>query len=305
MFSIRAGRVTATLAAVALAAACSTNDGAASAPAEMTKETTVPISAITTALVDPGTEPRQRTVLAPPIGAEQRVVMTSRSDIFQQIGDQPQRDLSTPEVTMPLTATVAAPADPALSVDLTLGELRSTDPTLQGVLASSAGSLAGLTVHPSGAVTALRITPAPDSRNIARSAIEQAFYQAVYRGVAFPDDAIGVGAVWTMQQQVMSGMVLNQVTTATLRAREGDRLTVDVSVTQTPASPAWELPGDTGTLSIDTFTMAGTGTLVIDLRSPLPVDGSVTVSGEQTYTDPNSTTRLRQATTNIVRWSRP
>ncbi|MFD4293975.1 hypothetical protein ACFWPA_11900 [Rhodococcus sp. NPDC058505] len=304
-FSNRAGRVTAALAAVAVAAACSSNDGAAPAATVTTKETTVPISAISTAVVDAGAEPRQRVQLRPAPGAEQRAVMTTRSDIYQQIADQPQQDLSTPAVTMPLTAVVTGPADPALTVDLTLGELSSPDVVLQDALASSAGSEAGLTVQPSGAVTALRITPDADSRDIARSAIEQAFYQAVYRGVTFPDAEIGVGAVWTMRQQVMSGMVLNQVTTATLRARDGDRLTVDLSVTQTPESPVWDLPGDTGTLSIDTFTMAGTGTLVIDLAAPLPVDGSVTLSGEQTYTDPNSTTRLRQATTNSVRWSRP
>ncbi|MGW5075321.1 hypothetical protein [Rhodococcus sp. NPDC004095] len=303
VFSNRAGRVTAALAAVALAAACSNNDGPAPAATDTAKETTVPISAITTTVIDPGAEPRERIVLHPGAGVAQQVVMTTRSEIYQQIGDQPQQDLSTPEVSMPLTSVVTGPADPALTVDLTLGAMRSPDPRLQDALASSDGSKAGLTVQPSGAVTALRITPAPDSRDIARSAIEQAFYQAVYRGVAFPDAEVGVGAVWTMQQQVMSGMTLNQVTTATLRERDGDRLTVEVSVTQTPVSPVWDLPGDTGTLNIDTFTMSGTGTLVVDLGAPLPVDGSVTVSGEQTYTDPNSTTRLRQATTNSVRWS--
>lgn len=302
MFSKRVARVAAVLSAVALAAACSSDDGAAPAPTETTKETTVPISAVTTAVVDAGAEPRSRITFAPPAGVAQQVVMTSRSDIHQQIGDQPQQDLSTPELTMPLTAVAAAPT-PAVSVDLTLGAMQSPDRRLQDALASSEGSKAGLTVQPNGAISALRITPDPGSTDIARSAIEQAFFQAVYRGVAFPDAEIGVGAVWTMEQQVMSGMVLRQVTTATLRERTGDRLTVDVEIRQAPEAQVWDLPGDSGTLNIDTFVMAGTGTLVVDLGASLPVDGSVTVSGEQTYSDPNSTTRLRQATTNTVRWS--
>jgi hypothetical protein len=302
VFSKRVAQVAAVLSAVALTAACSNDDGASSAAPETTKETTVPISAITTSVVDPGAEPRSRVTFAPPPGVPQQVVMTSRSDIFQQIADQPQQDLSTPEVTMPLTAVASAP-DPALSVDLTLGAMTSPDSRLQDSLASSEGSKAGLSVQPNGAITALRITPAADSEDIARSAIEQAFYQAVYRGVAFPDAEIGVGAVWTMQQQVMSGMALRQVTTAMLRAQDGNRLTIDLSITQEPEARVWNLPADAGTLNIDTFVMTGTGTLVVDLGAPLPVDGSVTVHGEQTYSDPNSTTKLRQATTNTVRWS--
>lgn len=305
MFSKRVAQVAAALAAVAFAAACSNNDGDAPAATETTKETTVPISAITTRVVDVGAEPRQRMTFRPPADAEQRVVMTSLSKIHQQIADQPQQDLSTPEVTMPLAAVATAQDSGALSVDLTLGAMTSPDRHLQDALASSEGSKAGLSIQPDGGITSLRITPAPDSEDIARSAIEQAFYQAVYRGVAFPDTEIGVGAVWTMQQQVMSGMALRQVTTVTLREWDGDRLTVDVSITQAPESQVWSLPANAGTLNIDTFVMAGTGTLVLDLRAPLPVDGSVTVSGEQTYSDPNNTTRLRQATTNTVEWSQP
>ncbi|MGW4481615.1 hypothetical protein [Rhodococcus triatomae] len=302
VFSKRVAQVAAVVSAVALAAACSSDDGSSSASPETTKETTVPISAVTTSVVDAGAEPRSRMTFAPPPGAPQQVVMTSRSDIFQQIADQPQQNLSTPEVTMPLTAVSSSP-DPALSVDLTLGAMTSPDSRLQDSLASSEGSKAGLSIQPNGAITALRITPAAESEDIARSAIEQAFYQAVYRGIAFPDAEIGVGAVWTMQQQVMSGMALRQVTTATLREVAGNRLTVDVSITQEPEARVWHLPADAGTLNIDTFVMSGSGTLVVDLEAPLPVDGSVTVGGEQTYSDPNSTTRLRQATTNTVRWS--
>lgn len=305
MFSIRTAQVVAALAALTLTAACGGTDGAAptSSAEATTNETTVPVSAVATTVVDPGAEPRQRVAYTPGTGAGQQVLMTTRSEIYQQIADQPQQDLSTPEVGMPLTAVVAGPAQPAFSTDLTLGTMTSPDQRLQDALASSDGSKAGLSILPTGAITALRITPDADSPDIARSAIEQAFYQAVYRAVVFPDTEIGVGAVWTMRQQVMSGMSLTQVTTATLRERDGNRLTVDVSVTQAPDSPVWTLPGGAGTLDIDTFVMAGTGTLVVDLGAPLPVDGSVTVGGEQTYIDPNSTTRLRQTTTNTVRWS--
>ncbi|MFF0817061.1 hypothetical protein ACFYVR_18160 [Rhodococcus sp. NPDC003318] len=307
VFSIRTAQVVAALAAFTLTAACGGTDSAAptTAAESTTNETTVPVSAVATTVVDPGAEPRQRVTLHPDAGSSQQVHLTTRSEIYQQIGGQPQQDLSTPEVAMPLTAALAGPAQPAFSTDLTLGAMTSPDQRLEDALASSDGSKAGLSILPTGAITALRITPDPDSPDIARSAIEQAFYQAVYRAVVFPDTEIGIGAVWTMRQQVMSGMSLTQTTTATLRERDGDRLTVDVSVNQSPDSPVWTLPGAAGTLNIDTFVMSGTGTLVVDLGAPLPVEGSVTVGGEQTYTDPDSTTRLRQTTTNSVRWSQP
>ncbi|WFR70859.1 hypothetical protein P9209_15460 [Prescottella defluvii] len=92
-------------------------------------------------------------------------------------------------------------------------------------------------MNSSGAITALRLRPDPEAQNKARSMIEQAFYQAVYRMVAFPVEPIGVGAVWKIHQQVMSAIALDQVTTATLSARDGDRLTVDVQVEQFPKSP--------------------------------------------------------------------
>ncbi|MFC4602129.1 hypothetical protein [Rhodococcus kronopolitis] len=296
------------LAVATLVTACGGGDDPAptSPTAAATKETTVPISAVTTAVVDAGAEPRQKVTYHPRTDADQRSRLVTGSTVYQQIDGQPQQDFSTPELTTSMTARVPGGSpDPAITVDLTLDEFSTPDARLTDALTASNGSKAGLTVQPSGAITALRITPAPDSRDIARSAIEQAFYQAVYRTVAFPDAEIGVGAVWTVQQQVMSGIALNQTTTVTLRERDGDRLTVDVAVNQTPNSDVWELPGEAGTLDVVTYTMAGTGTLVLDLGAALPVDGAVTVGGEQTYSDPNGTTRLRQSTSSVVKWATP
>lgn len=306
--AVRTALVAATLTVVAFVSACGSGEDPAPAviAQSTTKETTVPVSAITTSVLDAGAEPRQKVTFRPRPDADQHARLATSSTVYQQIDAQPQQDFSTPALTTDLTARVpGGQTDPAFSVDLTLGEMTAPDARLEDALRAGEGSKAGLTMQPSGAITALRLTPAPDSRDIARSAIEQAFYQAVYRTVAFPDAEIGVGAVWTMQQQVMSGIALNQTTTATLRERDGDRLTVDVSVNQTPNSTVWDLPGEAGELNVDTYSMAGTGTLVLDLGVPLPVDGTVTVGGEQTYSDPNSTTRLRQSTTSTVTWSAP
>ena len=108
--------------------------------------------------------------------------------------------------------------------------------------------------------------------------------------------------MWTVDQQVLSGITLNQRTTVTLRALDGNRATVDVAITQTPESSVWNLPDNAGTLNIASYTYTGSGTLDIDLTQPLPVGGSITAAGEQMYTDPDSTTVLRQTVGDSITW---
>jgi hypothetical protein len=270
---------------------------------------TVPVSAVSATVLDPGTEPRSVVRLTPEAGVRQGVVLTTRSEVFQQIGDQPRQDFSTPELTLPLTATVTqavSPGTPSTLVDLVLGDVSSSDPALEESFAAAEGSGAGLTIGPNGAVSALRLQPAEDAANVTRSAIEQSFYQAVYRMVAFPDSEIGVGAVWQIHQQVMSaGITIDQVGTTTLVSDEDDRLTVQVKLEQTPREPTWVLPNGQGHLDIEHYTMAGEGTMTVDPTMPLPLEGEFTVSGDQTYVDPDGSTRLAQSQVDRVAWSTP
>ena len=266
-------------------------------------EVTVPVSAVAVDLLDPGAEPRSPVSYRLAAGIEQRTTLVTEAKVSQQIDTQSAQDFSSPEITLLLDAQVAEVEDTgAAVVDLTIDEATSPDARLGSALEDSDGSGAGLTVQPDGSVTALRLRPTAESQDIARSAIEQAMYQSVYRTVACPEEPLGIAAQWTVRQQVVSGIALEQTTTATLVARDGDRLTVDYTVTQAPESPTWTLPNDAGTLQIEQYTMEGSGQVVVDLARPLPVEGQVRVGGEQAYTDPNGATALRQGTDNTVRW---
>lgn len=269
----------------------------------------MPVSAVTTTVLEPGSEPREVVLVAPAAGVGQNVVLTTQSEVFQQIDDEPRQEFSTPELTLPLAASVAqavSGTQPSTLVDIVLGQATSPDPMLSSALADVEGSGAGLTIGPHGAVSALRLAPAKDAANVARSAIEQAFYQSVYRMVSFPAEEIGVGAVWEVRQQVMSaGVTIDQVSTATLVSREGDDLTVNVRVEQTPKESTWMLPNGQGQLDIEQYTMAGDGTVTIDPKLPLPVDGTLTLSGDQVYADPEGSTRLAQSQVDRVGWSTP
>ncbi|GGK65755.1 hypothetical protein GCM10011591_42470 [Nocardia camponoti] len=267
-------------------------------PLGIGKEVTVPITAAVTTLVSAGEEPRSslRPAYAP--GTTQEVTLRTEYHIQQQVNDQPTRDFSPAALTIPMTAKTGANG-----VDLTVGAVTTPDPALTKAFTSADGSHAGLAMSDLGAITELRMAPSPDTPNAARAALEQAFYQAVYRSIAFPDSPVGVGAVWTVRQQITGGVTLDQVTTATLVAREGDRLTIDLHVTQQPMSEKWTLPNDAGVLDIDSYVMDGVGTITVDLGLPLPVSGSVEVGGQQIYRDARSVSTLVQTQSTRVSWT--
>jgi hypothetical protein len=293
------------LTTVLLTAACG-SDAGSDAPSTAGSTTTsaeiaLPVSPVTTAVIDPGAEPRA-VVTRASSGENQQVTLTTSSTINQQIGTSPAQDFSTPALTIPLTAATSG-GDGSTTVDLTLGAVTTPDGTLASNLGPTEGSGAGLATDATGAITALSIDPSPDSPDVARSAVEQALNQAVYSAVPFPTDPIGVGAQWTVTLEVQSAITLRQVTTATLRSLTDGVATVDVSVTQTPENPVWTLPEGQGTLNIDSFVMTGQGSFTFDLSRPLPTGGSLTIGGDQVYRDPNSNTILRQNTQNAVSWT--
>ncbi|MFI5781527.1 hypothetical protein [Nocardia sp. NPDC051570] len=266
-------------------------------PAGIGKEVTMPIAAALTTVVEPGDAPRSllRPDIAP--GTAQQVTLRTDHHIEQQLNDQAMRDFSPPSVTIPLTAR----ADPN-GIDLTLGTATSPDPTLAQQLLSADGSHAGFEVGELGSVTALRLAPKPATPDTARAALEQAFYQAVYQSITLPNEPVGEGAVWTVRQQVSGGLQLDQVTTATLTSREGNLLTIELNVRQTPRSSVWKLPNNAGSLDIMDYLMQGNGTITVDLGLPLPVSGSVTIGGRQAYRDPHTNVALRQNISTQVQW---
>ncbi|MGW6336929.1 hypothetical protein [Nocardia rhamnosiphila] len=260
-------------------------------------EVTVPIAAAVVTTVDHGEEPRS--MLRPSYydGTIQAVTLRTDHRIQQQIDSQQVRDFSSPALTIPMTATTDADG-----VELALGSVTTSDPALSEALTAADGTHAGFEMSELGGITALRLAPAPDTSNSARAALEQAFYQAVYRSVTFPDEPVGVGAVWRVQQTVGGGVDLDQVTTATLVARDGGRLSIRLDVTQTPKSSIWDLPNEAGTLDIEDYAMQGSGDITVDLGLPLPVAGSISIGGHQIYRDPRTSTVLRQVIETDVSW---
>lgn len=289
----------------ALIAACGDDaadspDGAAGAPSEVT----VPVSAVAVDVLDQGAEPRAAVSYHLTAGGKQPIRLATEAKVSQQIDTQSVRDFSSPQISLHIDAQVRSidSDSGAAIIDLAITDASSPNSALNSELAASSGSGAGVTKLPDGSVTALRLRPTEQSQNAARLAIEQSMHQSVYRTIVFPAEDIGIGAKWTIRQRVVSGIALEQVMTVTLLEREGERVVVDVTVTQAPESATWNLPNDAGTLHIDQYLVAGTGRVEIDLGKPLPVRGEITFGGNHVYSDPNGVTALRQNTDNTVRW---
>lgn len=303
----------AALVAPLLALGCSAAPAAAPAPTSAAPApstappatATVTVAPVTVALSDPGQEPRR--TLALDLGPSQQVTLTTTAGIVQTVGGQDPVDLSSPQVSVPLGATPGTATEPgaARPVDLELGTPTSPDAILAGALGAEAGSRAVLAVLPTAAVERLSITPAAGALDTARSAVEQALRQAVQLGVALPAAEVGVGARWTVSQQLDSlGLKLRQDVTVTLLEVAGTTVRLGVALAQTPLDNTWTLPDSGGTtFSVDSYPMQGTGELTLDLRRPLPVAGTLQLAGRQVYTRTSDRLSLAQDVTNKVEWS--
>jgi hypothetical protein len=287
--------------AVLLLAGCGSSSSTPPAPGSApTSTAAIAQPPVVVAVTDPGAEPREVLGRSTPTGTTQLVQLGTTSHVLQTVGTDPQQDLSTPDLTLPLTATVPA----AGAVALTLGTPTASDPVLSGALSPAEGSTAGLTVRTSGAVDELRITPATGLDDSARAAVEQGLRQAVQLAPVLPPDPVGVGAVWTTTQVIDSlGLQIDQVTTTTLTAVSGSTLTLAQAITQTPETATWTLPGGGGTLNVDAYPVTGSGTLTVDTAQPLPTAGTLSLGGDQVYSDPSSALQLRQSVRSTVTWT--
>ena len=266
---------------------------------------TVAIPPVTVTVNNAGAGPRTALVLHATPESAQRVSLTSTSTISQTIGTSPPSDQSSPEVTLPLTARPHGPADAAThTVGLTIGTPSSPDTTLSDALAKAVGSTSTVTVTPAGAVSQLVLDPPAALSDAGRSAAEQAQRQAIQFLPVLPGEPVGVGAVWTVRQQIDSlGLGLRQDTVLTLTAMRDSTITLGgVQVSQTPLTPTWTLPNDQGTLNVDSYRVTGGGTLTLDLTKPLPLDGRVQLNGNEVFSRPKDGLKLAQQIGNGVSW---
>jgi hypothetical protein len=103
----------------------------------------------------------------------------------------------------------------------------------------------------------------------------------------FPSPPLGQGAEWTVTKTITKrGMTVEQTGRYTLAAREADRCTVDVVITQTAAPQPMTLPGlpPGAVAELSTLTSDGRGSSDFDLTKPFPKTGSMKTKMEMGLT---------------------
>ncbi len=257
----------------------------------------LPPAAVT--LIDSGSQPTATATGSPDLTRAQSVRLVTTSSSSSVSAGQPRSD-TTQTVDLPLTARTLC-TDPT-DVELDLGAASSPDPDLSRSLWAVRGSKAGLAVATGSVPISLRILPAAAADDAARSAIEQTLVQALQRSVTLPREPIGLGARWRAVRTLNGAATITQTITATLRERAGDTLTVDVAVDEEPVDSVFTVPGSGATLTISSYTMSGTGTMIIDLARGLPRAGKLTVRGGRSLVGSDPTRPLIQQTSTDISW---
>lgn len=195
--------------------------------------------------------------------------------------------------TLPLTAATVPAADGdqgTRRVEFRVGATPS--------LEQAEGFESGWTADDAGEISTVRFAAPTDADDATRAATEEAIMHMVSLPVVFPDEPVGAGAQWSVDSRVTGQATMLQTTTYTVADFDGERVKLEVTVQQRPALGALELP-DEGKLEVDNSNTSSRGELVVDLRSPLPVTGSVAATTRVVY-EGDSAVRIVQDTTNIV-----
>ncbi len=305
------------LGAAAVLSGCASSDDSSSAPSDTGPCATsssadregvrsIPLSLATVTVLDAGTGAPAVLSPAPDKTRPQHVTLTTDSleaSIAPGGDGQQQVQRTQQNLTTPLTARVVCD-DPA-DLEFTIDEPTTSDTELTPELAAIAGSTGGVSFSPGLNPRSLRLFPNEASTSPARSALEQSFTGAFDQAIPLPTEPVGAGARWQAVRTVSSAATIRRTTTVTLLSRVGDVLTLKVDVDEAPTDSVFRIPGSAQTLSIERYSMAGSGEVTVDLTKMLPTAGKIVTKGARELAGDAGTAPLLQSNEYTVSWSSP
>ncbi|MFT4201193.1 hypothetical protein [Gordonia sp. (in: high G+C Gram-positive bacteria)] len=265
----------------------------------------IPLAQATVELLSGGDAPQSPLRAAPDRTSPQRVRATATTTVLSRVAGQTDDEAASREdqsVTLALTARrhCTDEKDAALRLD----EVSSTDAALSGDLGKDSGSRGGLTLGDGHVPVSLRLWPNRDASTTARAVVENTLATALQNIVALPDQPVGPGATWRVTRTVLGATTLHQTVTAVLTSRSGDVADIDVTVDESPTGSDYTVPGTAKTLQIARYSALGRGSVRLDLRRVLPIDGSLDVRGARELVGADAAKPLVQQTRYQLSWSR-
>ncbi|AWH95184.1 hypothetical protein [Dietzia psychralcaliphila] len=315
----RAGRrllVTALAAAlVASTAACSDGgdspgDDAVNSQEEQALEPAVEVDpgpAPTVELLDEGSGELRVLAYAP--SREPVTVAVTRSATARTTvpGAEPRID-ETPEQTLTVEGLSEPDVDGAQRATVTAREFTSVDELRSAQFATAPGFAVTWTRSADGIVRGLSLEAPATATDAARAGVEITANAVSDATVAWPTEAIGVGARWTVTRTVDDAVAPTRVVTYELTALDGDVATVDMEASAPDTAETLDAPApDSGpgvTLEVEAYEVEGSGELTVDLRAPLPVDGTTESSTRAVYVDPESGRRTTYDEDSVLEFRR-
>ena len=281
------------------AAACAESDEAADRAPSSSADTQGLEPAVK---VDPGPAPDvslidagggERRVLEYAPSREPAVVDVTRSanSSTSVPGTEPRTD-TTPAQTLTLKGESEPGVDGAQRATVVAEEFTSVDELRNAQFATAPGFTVTWNRSSNGIVRELSLEAPTGATDAARAGVEITANAVSEATVAWPTEAIGVGARWTVTRQVDDAVAPTRVVTYELTALDGDVATVRVEYDAPDTADTLTAPAPDGgpgvTLDVETYAVSGSGELTIDLRAALPVDGKTESSTRAVYTDPES-----------------
>lgn len=242
-------------------------------------------------LIDAGAEPREPLRLRLTAGQEQAMVMTMRMGMAMQVGPNAMPKTALPPMQMTMALRVREiTAEGDIRTEFSLDKIDvlpegGTDPAvveqLRGVLTTMNKMSGTSTVTPRGIVKSAEFNIPADINPQVKQTMESMKQQINQLSVPFPEEALGVGAKWTVTANLeQQGMKLQQVATWELKAREGDVIKLANSVVQTAAPQSIAAPGmpPGASVSLERLSSTGAGTTELDLTRVSPLQGHMSLT---------------------------
>lgn len=241
-------------------------------------------------LLEPGAEPREPLRLQLTAGLTQSMVMTMRMGMDIEFGGNKTPHVSSPPMQMTMGMAVKEiTADGDIRSDFSLDKIEVLDdkaspPEMVTQLRAMLGTMQKLsgttTVTTRGLVKAADFTLPPDLNPMLRQTMDGMRQQVHQLSVPLPEPAVGVGAKWTVTQNLeQNNMKLQQVVTWELKERTGTVVKLASTVTQSADPQEMKPPGmpPGAKASLESLNSAGEGTTEIDLTKLAPTKGAMTL----------------------------
>lgn len=229
-------------------------------------------AAATLELIEAGAAPRETIRYRFKSGASERAAVESTVNVALSLGGQQIPMQSSPSIRMGMnirTAEVDADGSARIEFDIASAEVVGDAPQaaqMNQMLGAVKGMSGSYRLDPRGQIAAGSINaPAGAPGADLLASLDDTMQQMA---AAFPAEAVGRGARWRVIQNVdMNGMKISQTIEYTLRERSGNRVALDLKITDSTMDIGAAMPPGA---RVDSMKMEGGGTTTIDLTSLVP-----------------------------------